>query len=171
MNKENLEKEKEQIAKIKHKDSIKYMYFSRYLMIRYIVTIFFFMNLMWLIVSVSYASVIAIIFSLIMGIYAAIASIEQLSKMHNRKKDIPITRVYFGIQALVNIILVVLMFFTPIRRSIFPFIINNSILYFMFGFLLIGILLCVLCEYRIQQILEDKDKYYKVIKTFEKYQQ
>ena len=42
MNKENLEKEKEQIAKIKHKDSIKYMYFSRYLMIRYIVTIFFF---------------------------------------------------------------------------------------------------------------------------------
>lgn len=171
MNKENLEKEKEQIAKIKHKDSIKYMYFSRYLMIRYIVTIFFFMNLMWLIVSVSYARVLAIIFSLIMGIYAAIASIEQLSKMHNRKKDIPITRVYFGIQALVNIILVVLMFFTPIRRSIFPFIINNSILYFMFGFLLIGILLCVLCEYRIQQILEDKDKYYKVIKTFEKYQQ
>lgn len=171
MNKENLEKEKEQIAKIKHKDSIKYMYFSRYLMIRYIVTIFFFMNLMWLIVSVSYASVLAIIFSLIMGIYAAIASIEQLSKMHNRKKDIPITRVYFGIQALVNIILVVLMFFTPIRRSIFPFIINNSILYFMFGFLLIGILLCVLCEYRIRQILEDKDKYYKVIKTFEKYQQ
>lgn len=171
MNKENLEKEKEQIAKIKHKDSIKYMYFSRYLMIRYIVTIFFFINLMWLIVSVSYASVLAIIFSLIMGIYAAIASIEQLSKMHNRKKDIPITRVYFGIQALVNIILVVLMFFTPIRRSIFPFIINNSILYFMFGFLLIGILLCVLCEYRIRQILEDKDKYYKVIKTFEKYQQ
>lgn len=170
MNKENLEKEKEQIAKIKHKDSIKYMYFSRYLMIRYIVTIFFFINLMWLIVSVSYASVLAIIFSLIMGIYATVASIEQLSKMHNRKKDIPITRVYFGIQALVNIILVVLMF-TPIRRSIFPFIINNSILYFMFGFLLIGILLCVLCEYRIQQILEDKDKYYKVIKTFEKYQQ
>ena len=84
------------------------------------------------------------------------------------KKDIPITRVYVGIQALVNIILVVLMF-TPIRRSIFPFIINNSILYFMFGFLLIGILLCVLCEYRIRQILEDK--YYKVIKTFEKYQQ
>lgn len=62
MNKENLEKEKEQIAKIKHKDSIKYMYFSRYLMIRYIVTIFFFINLMWLIVSVSYASVLAIIF-------------------------------------------------------------------------------------------------------------
>ena len=168
MNKENLEKEKEQIAKIKHKDSIKYMYFSRYLMIRYIVTIFFFINLMWLIVSVSYASVLAIIFSLIMGGYATVASIEQLSKMHNRKKDIPITRVYVGIQALVNIILVVLMF-TPIRRSIFPFITNNSILYFMFGFLLIGILLCVLCEYRIRQILEDK--YYKVIKTFEKYQQ
>lgn len=86
MNKENLEKEKEQIAKIKHKDSIKYMYFSRYLMIRYIVTIFFFINLMWLIVSVSYASVLAIIFSLIMGVYATVASIEQLSKMHNRKK-------------------------------------------------------------------------------------
>ena len=100
MNKENLEKEKEQIAKIKHKSSIKYMYFSRYLMIRYIVTIFFFINLMWLIVSVSYASVLAIIFSLIMGGYATVASIEQLSKCI--EKDIPITRVYVGIQALVD---------------------------------------------------------------------
>lgn len=170
MNKEELEKEKIQVAKKKHEDSIKYMYFSRYLMIRYIVTIFFFVNLMWFIVSASYGSRVGIIFSLVMGIYSAVASIEQLTKMHNRKRDIPITRIYFYVQAIVNVILVTLLF-TSVRKMIFPFVINNNILYFMIGFLLVGILLCVLSEYRIYQILKDKDRYYRVIETFKKYQQ
>lgn len=170
MDKETLEKEKIQIAKKKHEDSIKYMYFSRYLLIRYVVTIFLFVNLMWFIVSASYGSRVGIFSSLIMGIYAAVASVEQLTKMHNRKRDIPITRIYLYVQMAVNVLLAVLIF-TPLKEMIFPFIINDSILYFMLAILLIGILLAVLCEYRIYQIVKDKDRYYKVIKTFKKYQQ
>ena len=38
-------------------------------------------------------------------------------------------------------------------------------------FLLIGIFLCLLCEYRIRQIIKDHDRYYKVIETFKQHQQ
>ena len=51
MNKEEVAREKTEAAKKKHEASIKYLYFSRYLMIRYVVTIFLFSNLMWFIIS------------------------------------------------------------------------------------------------------------------------
>lgn len=170
MNKEEVEKTKVEVAHKKHEDSIKYMYFSRYLLIRYVVTIFFFTNLMWLIISASYGSAIGIALALVMGIYSAIASFEQLSKMHNRKRDIPITRIYLYVQMSFNIFLAILIF-TPICKAIFPFVINQDVRYFLLALLLIGILLAALCEWRIRQILKDKDRYYKVIETFKKHQQ
>lgn len=154
MNKEEVEKTKIEVARKKHQDSIKYMYFSRYLLIRYVVTIFFFTNLMWLIISASYGSVVGMILALAMGIYSAVASFEQLSKMHNRKRDIPITRVYLYVQLAFSIILGILLF-TSLKKEIFPFIINQDTMYFMLGFLLIGIFLCLLCEYRIHQIIKN----------------
>ena len=110
MNKEEVAREKTEAAKKKHEASIKYLYFSRYLMIRYVVTIFLFSNLMWFIISAYYGSRVGIFAALIMDIYSAVASFEQLSKMHNRKRDIPITRVYLYVQLAFNIILGILLF-------------------------------------------------------------
>lgn len=170
MDKKEVEQQKIATAKKKHADSVKYMYFSRYLMIRYIVTIFFFTNLMWLIISASYGAKLGIISAVIMTIYSAIACLEQLSKMHNRKKDIPITRIYFYVQIIVNVVLAIILF-TPISKTILPFVINHDIQYFMVGLLLVGMILAILCEVRIRQIRKDQDRYYKVIQTFKKYQQ
>ena len=170
MNQKEVEREKAEVAKTKHRESIKYMYFSRYLMIRYIVTIFLFCNLMWFIISAYYGSRFGIFAALIMGVYSAVASFEQLSKMHNRKRDIPITRIYLYVQMAVNALLASGLF-TPLKKMIFPFVINNDILYFMVAFLLIGIVLAALCEFRIHQILNDKDRYYRVIEVFKKHQQ
>ncbi|MDM8276869.1 PTS cellobiose transporter subunit IIA [Lactobacillus gallinarum] len=170
MNQKEVEREKAEVARTKHRESIKYMYFSRYLMIRYIVTIFLFCNLMWFIISAYYGSRFGIFAALIMGVYSAVASFEQLSKMHNRKRDIPITRIYLYVQMIVNALLTVGLF-TPLKKMIFPFVINNDILYFMAAFLLIGIVLAALCEFRIHQILNDKDRYYRVIEVFKKHQQ
>ncbi|KRK41696.1 hypothetical protein FC63_GL001216 [Lactobacillus amylovorus DSM 20531] len=54
---------------------------------------------------------------------------------------------------------------------IFPFAINNDVQYFLLALLLVGILLVALCEYRIRQIIKNKDRYYRVIETFKKHQQ
>ena len=128
MNQKEVEREKAEVAKTKHRESIKYMYFSRYLMIRYIVTIFLFCNLMWFIISAYYGSRFGIFAALIMGVYSAVASFEQLSKMHNRKRDIPITRIYLYVQMIVNALLAIGLF-TPLKKMIFPFVINNDIFY------------------------------------------
>ena len=170
MSKQNIKEEQAEIAKKKHEDSIKYMYFSRYLLIRYIITIFFFTNLMWLIIDVNYHSILGIIVSAIMTIYGGIASIEQLTKMHNRKREIPISKMYLEVQAVLNIILIILTLL-PFGKQFFPFVENQSIMFFMAGLLLVGILLCVWAEYRIRQIMSDKDRYHKVIETFKKHQQ
>lgn len=169
MNKRDLKKEKNETARKRHEDSIKYMYFSRYLLIRYVITIFLFSNLLWLIISASYHSREAIILALVMLIYSAVAAIEQLSKMHNRKQDVPISRIYLYVQAILNILLIIVIF-TPFAKIIFPFVVNHNVSYFMIGLLLVGIVLCLICEYRINQIRENKDRYYKAIQVFRKHQ-
>lgn len=60
---------------------------------------------MWLIIDVNYHSVLGIIVSAIMTIYSGIASIEQLTKMHNRKREVPISKVYLEVQAALNLLL------------------------------------------------------------------
>lgn len=170
MSKQNLKEEQAEIAKKKHEDSIKYMYFSRYLLIRYIITIFFFTNLMWLIIDVNYRSILGIIVSAVMTIYGGIASIEQLTKMHNRKREIPISKIYLEVQAILNVVLIILTFL-PFGKQLFPFVENQSIMFFMTTLFLAGILLCVWSEYRIHQIMNDQDRYHKVIETFKKHQQ
>lgn len=170
MNKQNIKKEQAKIAKKKHEDSIRYMYFSRYLLIRYIITIFFFTNLMWLIIDVNYHSVLGIIVAAIITTYSGIASIEQLTKMHNRRREVPISKIYLEVQAVLNIILMILTFL-PFGKHLFPFIENRSVMLFMLTLLLAGILLCVWGEYRIYQIMNNRDRYHKVIETFKKHQQ
>lgn len=155
------------VAEKKKADSIKYLYFSRYLMLRYIVIIFLFTNLFWLLVLTQYQRWLGIIIAGIMTILAAIAAIEQLTKMHNRKRDVPATRYYFWLQIGVNVVLVCCAF-SPLKDQLFPFLSNMSSVYLICAFLLIGILLCYLCERRIRNIRVGKDKYQKLIATFKK---
>jgi len=125
---------------------------------------------MWLIIDVNYHSVLGIIVSAIMTIYSGIASIEQLTKMHNRKREVPISKVYLEVQAALNLLFIILTFL-PLGKYLFPFIDNQSIMFFMTTLFLAGILLCVWSEYRIHQIMNDQDRYHKVIETFKKHQQ
>ncbi|KAA8807614.1 PTS cellobiose transporter subunit IIA, partial [Lactobacillus crispatus] len=85
---------------------------------------------MWLIIDVNYHSVLGIIVSAIMTIYSGIASIEQLTKMHNRKREVPISKVYLEVQAALNLLFIILTFL-PLGKYLFPFIENQSIMFFM----------------------------------------
>lgn len=155
------------VVEKKKEDSIKYLYFSRYLMLRYIVVIFLFANLFWLLILTQYQRWFGIIISGIMTILAAIAAIEQLTKMHNRKLDVPVTRYYFWLQIAVNVCLSCGAF-SPLKNQLFPFLINKSSVYLICAILLIGILLCYLCERRIRNIRVGKDKYKNAITALEK---
>lgn len=170
MTKLSLQEQKEENARKKHEDSIKYLYFSRYLMIRYIVTILLFANLFWLVFTCPYKKILGIVIATIMTIYSAIAAIEQLTKMHNRKPAIPITRLFLWIQLILNIVLAITIF-TPLKEELFPFITTNETNYLILTFLLIGAMICIFAEIRINNIMNGKDRYLRVIKTFKKHNQ
>lgn len=159
-------------AKKKHETSVKYMYFSRYLMVRYSVTIMLFANLFWLVFCLPYHEIamLGLIVAGIMTIYAAAAAIEQLTKIHNRTPDIPITRIYLWAQLGLNVVLAVLEL-TPLGQNVFPFVTTSSSKWLMEVFLLAGILICIFCEMRIRNINQGKDRYRKVINVFEKNRQ
>lgn len=159
-------------AKKKHEDSIKYMYFSRYLMVRYSVTIMLFANLFWLVFCLPYHDIalLGIIIAAVMTIYTIVVAIEQLTKMHDRTPDIPMTRIYFWVQLAVNVILA-LIELSPMGRNVFPFVTTDSSKWLMEVFLLAGILICIVCEIRIRNINKGRDRYKRVINTFEKNRQ
>lgn len=157
----------ESVEEKKKADSIKYLYFSRYLMVRYIVVVFLFANLFWLLILCQYQKWLGVTVSGIMTILVAIAAIEQLTKMHNRQLDVPLTRYYFWIQLVVNLILLCCVF-SPIKKQLFPFVTNKNSVYLICAFLLVGIFLVYICERRIHNIRVGKDRYNSAIKTFEK---
>ncbi|MCT6891727.1 MAG: PTS cellobiose transporter subunit IIA [Lactobacillus sp.] len=161
----NSSSEKNKVERKKHNDKIKYLYFSRYLMVRYSVVIFLFANLFWLLILVEYQKLPGIILAGLMTILSGIAAIEQLTKMHNRKSDVPITRIYLWLQIIGNILLACSLFL-PFKKQILPFITDQNSVYFMVAFLLAGILLAYFCERRIHNINIGKDKYLKAIKAF-----
>lgn len=151
----------------KKEDSIKYLYFSRYLMVRYFVIIFLFTNILWLFILVQCQKWTGIAIAGIITLFSALAAIEQLTKMYNRKLDVPITRWYFWIQMAVNVLFIGLVF-TPVKKEIFPFITSDSFVYLLITILLAGIFFAYICERRIHNINIGKDKYKKAISTFEK---
>lgn len=109
------------IEQKKQEDKIKYLSFSRYLMIRYIVAIFLFTNLIWLIILMQYHQWLGIFVSGIMMLFTAISTVEQLTKMHSQKVDVSLTRTYLWVQIIVNVILSGCVFL-PIKSKIFRFL-------------------------------------------------
>lgn len=158
------------VEKVKHEDSIKYLYFSRYLMIRYIASIFLFANLFWMILCINYQQLVGLILSAGMFIGTVVVGIEQLSKMHSRKADVPLTRKFLWLQLSMNLLLLVVLL-TPFRSSLFPFAKDDNSTLLIAGILLIGVLLCVVSELKINKIINGTDRYTSVINTFKKNRQ
>lgn len=152
----------------KHEDSIKFLYFSRYLMIRYFATAMFFANMFWLIFCIPYQATAGITVAAVLTIWMAIVMLELISKLHNREADIPKTRIYFWVQIAINLLLAVILF-TPIKGAFFPFVTDQTTAYLILGILLIGVILSIIIEIRIHNILIGRDRYLRTIKAFQKH--
>ena len=153
-----------EIERKKHEDNIKYLYFSRYLMVRYTVVFFLFSNLVWLLILIKYQKILGIILSAIMTVLSGIAAIEQLTKMHNRKNDVPFTRTYLWIQIIINILLFMCVFI-PLKIHFLPFVTDVNTKYLILTILLIDLVIAYSSERRIHNIRSGKYRYLKVIKS------
>lgn len=154
----------------KHDMSVRSMYFSRYLMIRYFSAAHVFTNLFWFIFAISYRDIVASIVAGILLALILIASIEQAGKWHKKDTDLKFTTLYYGVQLIFNVLLATACY-SPLGKMFFPFITTTGVAHVIFTVLIAGILGCVLVLKRVQAIQSGKDKYLRAIKTFERNRQ
>jgi len=143
--------------------SLTSMYFNRYLVFRYATAIFFFINLYWLVILAGSKSFSAIIpGGLLIGTGAVM--IEQVSKYWKKNNHLAITKSYYFLQIIFNLLLIVSV--TLGQRALFyPFLTQQSDIW-LIGFLLVGIIVSSLLEYRVYLIEHDHDRYLQNIKKF-----
>lgn len=139
------------------------MHFNRFLIFRYITAIFFFINLYWFVIMMGSGSWISLLpLGLLMG--AGAVMVEQVGKYWKYNHKLPITRIYYGLQAVFNLLLIISV--TLGQRSVFyPFLTSKSEAW-LIGFLSVGIIISSLLEYRSYLIEHDRDRYLQHIKQF-----
>ena len=150
---------------VKKEQSLSFMYFNRFLMLRYFTAFMFFTNLYWFGMTLTCRSWSAVLpFLLMIGGIAV--TLELTSKLHTKKSSVPVTKYYYLIQILVNLA-VILISLTPAYPQFLPFFSGRGQL-FVITICLAGILMSVMVLFRIRKIANDQDRQLKVIKMFEK---
>ncbi|MGM0174070.1 hypothetical protein [Enterococcus sp. DIV0800] len=147
--------------------SLQNMYFNRYLIIRYLTALFFFINLYWLICLLlvnSFGALIPMI--LLVGFVPVVAEQYHLYRKHQNVALF--TKKYFLIQGMTNLCLAIVIF-TPFFSNVFPFLKDNqSGRGIILLFIVSGILLCVFVQWRLKQISNNQDKHFYRIQKYEK---
>lgn len=159
------QKEKSQPKKTKHFSS-KAVKFNRFLLLRYSLALFFFVNLNWLLTLYLSNRVMAF-FPLVLLIGMGICLYEQL-KVYNKSQEpveqLTVTKGYLTAQSVGNVLLIGTVWAVNGMQYFFPFLHDTiETRLAMTGILGIGILLAVWNLKRIQRISQNKDKYYQTV--------
>lgn len=149
----------------KKENSVTFMYFNRFLMLRYFTAFMFFTNIYWFGMTCMLKSWTAVIPGLL-ALGGIAVTIELTSKLHTKKGEVPVSKCYYAVQSIVNVAIIIVSF-TPAYDAFFPFLKNQGQI-FVIIIALAGLVMSLLVFRRIRQIEEEKDRQLKVIKMFEK---
>ena len=147
------------------KDSMKFMFFNRFWVLRYSIAIFFFANFYWMVTAWASKS-LSLIIPLVMMFFALAVAIELTSKLHTNKSELPLTKAFYLTQLGLNLLLVITCL-TPLYDNVFPFLKNSGQL-FVELICAIGAILCLLSLAKIKQLVAGTDRQFKIMKMFEK---
>lgn len=151
-------------SEVKHKNNM----FSRYMLFRYSLALFFFANVYWLLAllfQMSFYMVIPI--ALILILVSAIA--EQFKLYGAKEPKLNKTVLALKLQLLAQLLVVGVVLLNQTTVA-FPTLANHtSTKVFMFALQTLGILLVLLNLRRIEQIKKNQDKHYQRFQIIEKY--
>lgn len=162
-----MSEDKKKLHMEKQQFSLKNMYFNRYLIVRYLTALFFFINLYWLIcLSLSKSIWLWLPLALIVGVIPVAAEQFQLYRKH--QNNVPNTDRYFLIQGILNLVLMFVTV-TPLFSGFFPFMNEDGQgRVFISVLMASGLLLCVFVRRRLKRIRTNRDKHYDRIQQYEK---
>ncbi|MDN3954756.1 hypothetical protein [Sporolactobacillus laevolacticus] len=149
------------------KESLKYMYYNRYLLVRYLTAVFFFANLYWLLFLLLAHTKFAFIPLTLLVVLVLVAA-EQVKLFSDHTNHTPKTKLYYWFQLLVNLALLP-MVFSPMFSELFPFMANTKAAGQLLSVVLfLSILLCLIILRRLHMIRHDQDRHFARIKEYEK---
>ncbi|MGT2958721.1 hypothetical protein A9Q68_04465 [Streptococcus bovimastitidis] len=160
------EKDKAKVEELRKTNAIKSMYYTRYFMVRYVVTFFVFANLYWgilLYLSKASATVVA---PVLLGLFAALAMWEQYRMFTIEQKEAKFSKAFFKTTIAVNSCLAI-MTLAGQSASLYPFF-NTSFASKMviLSLLAAGALLAFWMLVKINRIDTNKDKQYVRINRY-----
>lgn len=156
------------LEKNRKEQSIKSMYYNRYLLVRYVTAIFFFTNIYWLIsLLMSDSSLYIVPLVLIIILLTSIA--EQVKIYSSPTNNAIYTKYCFITLFFTNAVLILLTCFSSSFAQLYPFLVNQTkSKVFVLIILIAGMLLSALILYRLNKIKYNEDKHYQRIKEYEK---
>lgn len=156
------------LEKNKKEQSLKAMYYNRYLLVRYVTAIFFFTNIYWLIsLVISDSSLYFVPLTLIIILILSVA--EQVKIYSSPTNNAIYTKFCFITLLFTNVLLLLPTCFSSSFAQLYPFLVNqNKSKILILVILITGILLIAFIIYRLNKIKHDEDKHYQRIKEYEK---
>lgn len=152
----------------RQEQSVKSMYYNRYLLIRYVIAAIFFTNLYWLICMIMVRSSLYVIPLLLMMILT-ISMAEQVKIYSAPTNDARYTKYVFVVLLWTNVLLAVMTCFAVPFDQLYPFLLNeNKSRGLVLAILFIQICLTLLSLNRLRQIKNNEDKHYCRIQQYEK---
>ncbi|MCK1247664.1 hypothetical protein MX059_02645 [Streptococcus uberis] len=158
--------EKERVETLRKTNVIKTMYYTRYFMVRYVVTFFFFVNLYWAIMLyLSKASAVAFL-PILLGAFAGFAMWEQFRMFTTEQKEAKVSKLFFKTTIAVNSCLMILAL-TGQSHFLYPFFNESQAsLIVIITLLTIGMLLSLWMLVKIYRIDANKDRQYVRINRY-----
>lgn len=150
--------------------SIRYLYFSRYLLVHFTVAVMMVFDLFWLLVDLNYKATWGMVLSLVLFILALVPEIELIHKLDDHDNQAPSTKRFLFEQIGANVLLGISLF-TPICKKIYPFAADQGSKMAILALLLAGIICCGLALKRLNSIAKSRDRYLKIIDNYKNYQQ
>lgn len=160
------DKEKAKLESLRQENAIKNMYYTRYFLIRYVVTFFFFINLYWLLMLYLSASFSVMVLPIILIGFSIYAMWEQARMYTKTQKKAKVTSLLFKVQILANVTLSLLITFGW-ASHLFPFFsdkLNTQL--FLIAMLLLGVLLAACMLTKLHRIDKKTDKQYRRIENY-----
>lgn len=159
-------KEMERVESLRKTNAIKTMYYTRYFMVRYVVTLFFFVNLYWGVTLYLSNAISAMLVPITLGIFAAFGMWEQFRMYTTEQKEAKKTKLFFKTTIAANSCLALL---TLVGQSqmLYPFFNQNfSTRMFILGILALGALLSFWMLVKISRIDTNKDRQFVRINRY-----
>lgn len=145
---------------LKREMALKNNRFSRYLLLRYSVALFFFINIYWLL-AFNYRFSMYAVLPVGLLVLFVLASAEQFKLYSAKKIRLSNTERAFKAQAAIQVLMVAVGFLPGQLSAAVPFFANLLLAQIFFVFLqLLGLLICWHNLNRIKQIKRNKDKFY-----------